>query len=99
MQFLKILRSNPKYYAIDNGMRIIKSNSNNYDRGRFLENLICVGLLSRGYEVYIGQTYKGEVYFVVIKNGRKCFIQVAYVMESEETIAREFSAFSPIKDA
>ena len=26
-------------------------------------------------------------------------VQVAYVMESEETIAREFSAFSPIKDA
>ncbi|MCI7402328.1 MAG: ATP-binding protein [Christensenella sp.] len=95
----QILRSNPKYYAIDNGMRIIKSNSNNYDRGRFLENLICVELLSRGYEVYIGKTYKGEVDFVVIKNGRKCFIQVAYVMESEETIAREFSAFSPIKDA
>ena len=40
-----------------------------------------------------------EVDFVVIKNGRKCFIQVAYVMESEETIAREFSTFSPIKDA
>ena len=96
---MKILRSNLRYYAIDNGMRIIKSNSNNYDRGRFLENLICVELLSRGYEVYIGKTYKGEVDFVVIKNGRKCFIQVAYVMESEETIAREFSAFSPIKDA
>ena len=95
----QILRSNPKYYAIDNGMRIIKSNSNNYDRGRFLENLICVELLSRGYEVYIGKTYKGEVDFVVIKNGKKCFIQVAYVMESEETITREFSAFSPIKDA
>ena len=39
-----------------------------------------------------------EVDFVVIKNGRKCFIQVAYVMENEETIAREFSTFSPIKD-
>ncbi len=95
----QILKSNPKYYAIDNGMRIIKSNSNNYDRGRFLENLICFELLSRGYEVYIGKTYKGEVDFVVIKNGKKCFIQVAYVMESEKTIAREFSAFSPIKDA
>ena len=26
-------------------------------------------------------------------------VQVGYVMENEETIAREFSAFSPIKDA
>ena len=40
-----------------------------------------------------------EVDFVVIKDCRKCFIQVAYVMDSEETIAREFSTFSPIKDA
>ena len=95
----KILSSNPKYYAIDNGMRIINVDSNFYDRGKFLENVICIELLSRGYELYIGKTYKGEVDFVACKNGKKCFIQVAYIMESEETITREFGAFSPIKDA
>lgn len=95
----KILSSNPKYYAIDNGMRIINADSNFYDRGKFLENVICIELLSRGYELYIGKTYKGEVDFVACKNGKKCFIQVAYIMESEETITREFGAFSPIKDA
>jgi len=93
------LKSNPKYYAIDNGMRVIKANSNEYDRGRFLENLICIELLSRGYEVFVGKTYKGEVDFVTMKNGKKCFIQVAYIIENEETLAREFGAFSPIKDA
>ena len=36
----QILKSNPKYYAIDNGMRIINASSNNYDRGKFLENII-----------------------------------------------------------
>jgi len=95
----QILKSNPKYYSIDNGMRIIKASSNDYDRGRFLENLICMELLYRGYEVYVGKTYKGEVDFVAMKNGKKCFIQVAYIMDNEETIAREFNAFSPIKDA
>lgn len=95
----KILSSNPKYYAIDNGMRIINVDSNFYDRGKFLENVICIELLSRGYELYIGKTYKGKVDFVACKNGKKCFIQVAYIMESEETITREFGAFSPIKDA
>ena len=95
----KILSSNPKYYAMDNGMRIINVDSNFYDRGKFLENVICIELLSRGYELYIGKTYKDEVDFVACKNGKKCFIQVAYIMESEETITREFGAFSPIKDA
>lgn len=94
----QILKSNPKYYAIDNGMRIKNTNSNSYDRGRFLENVICIELLSRGYDVYVGKTYKGEVDFVALKNGKKCFIQVAYILESEETIKREFGAFSPIKD-
>ena len=95
----KALKSNPKYYAVDNGMRIINADSNSYDRGRFLENVICIELLSRGYEVYIGKTYKSEVDFVACMNGKKCFIQVAYIMESSETVDREFGAFSPIKDA
>ena len=95
----QVLKSNPKYYAIDNGMRVIKANSNDYDRGRFLENVVCIELLSRGYEVYVGKTYIGEVDFIALKNGKKCFIQVAYIMESSETIAREFNAFLPIKDA
>ena len=95
----EILKSNPKYYAIDNGFRIINTNSGEYSPTRFLENLVCSELISRGYEVYIGKTYKGEVDFVAMKNSKKCFIQVSYIMESEETIEREFSAFSPIKDA
>lgn len=95
----EILKSNPKYYAVDNGFRIINTNSGEYSPTRFLENLICNELISRGYEVYIGKTYKGKVDFVAMKNSKKCFIQVSYIMESEETINREFGAFSPIKDA
>ena len=37
--------------------------------------------------------------FVVNKRKKKCFIQVSYLMPSEETIKREFDAFKPIKDA
>ena len=94
-----ILKSNPKYYAIDNGIRFICSNGNNFDRGKFLENIILIELLSRNYEVYVGKTYKGEVDFIARKNSKKCFIQVALTMESDKTIEREFGAFSPIKDA
>ena len=95
----EILKSKPKYYAVDNGFRIINTNSGEYSPTRFLENIVCNELISRGYEVYIGKTYKGEVDFVAMKNSKKCFIQVSYIMESEETINREFNAFLPIKDA
>ncbi|MEE1230554.1 MAG: ATP-binding protein, partial [Phascolarctobacterium sp.] len=49
--------------------------------------------------VYVGKTYKGEIDFVAIKDGKKCFIQVAYLLASQMTIDREFGAFKPITDA
>lgn len=96
---LKELVTRPKYYAVDNGFRLINTNSNDYKPSRFLENVICNELISRGYDVYIGKTYKGEVDFVAMENGKKCFIQVSYYMGTDETVDREFNAFDPIKDA
>ena len=55
--------------------------------------------MSRGYHVFTGKTYKGEVDFVAIKDGKKCFIQVSYLLASKETIQREFGAYKPITDA
>ena len=68
------------------------------DQGKFLENVVLLELLSRDYEVFVGKTYRGEVDFISTKNDRKCFIQVALTMEQQETIEREFKAFSSIKD-
>ena len=64
-----------------------------------MENIIYNELILRGYSVYTGKTYKGEIDFVVIDGKKKCIIQVSYLMPSEETIKREFDAFKPIKDA
>lgn len=49
--------------------------------------------------MFAGKTYKGEIDFVAIKNGKKCFIQVCYLLASEITIQREFGAYSKITDA
>ena len=49
--------------------------------------------------MFTGKTHKGEVDFVAIRNGKKCFIQVSYLMNSQSTIEREFGAFSSITDA
>jgi predicted AAA+ superfamily ATPase len=65
----------------------------------FLENIVYNELLSRDYEVFTGKTYRAEIDFVVISGGRKCFIQVAYVLANPETIEREFGAFKPVRDA
>ena len=88
-----------KQYAVDTGFRMINTNLVNFEDTFFLENIIYNELVSRGYEVFTGKTYKGEVDFVVIDGRKKCFIQVAYYLNSPETIEREFGAFAPISDA
>ncbi len=47
----------------------------------------------------IGKTYKGEIDFVAMKNGKKCFIQVAYLLSSESVIDREFKAYNFVRDS
>lgn len=88
-----------KQYAVDTGFRMINTNLVNFEDTFFLENILFNELISRGYEVFTGKTYKGEVDFVVIDGRKKCFIQVAYYLHSPETIQREFGAFTPISDA
>jgi len=95
----EILKTIEKQYAIDPGLRTINTNLVNFEDTFFLENIIYNELIARGYEVYTGKTYKGEVDFVAFKDMRKCFIQVSYYLINKETIDREFGAFAPIKDA
>ncbi len=95
----EILKTIEKQYAIDTGFRTINTNLVNYEDTFFLENIIYNELVLRGYAVYTGKTYKGEIDFVAIDGKKKCFIQVSYLMPTEEIIRREFDAFKPIKDA
>ena len=92
------LIGNDKFYATDMGLRIINTNTIDFEDTFFLENIIFNELLARGYSVYTGKTYKSEVDFIAIKNGKKCFIQVTYMLSNNNTIEREFGAFKPISD-
>ena len=93
------LSNKEKQYAVDMGFRTINTNTINYEDTFFLENVVYNELLTRGYTVFAGKTYKGEIDFVAIKNGKKCFIQVTYLLASEETAKREFGAYGKITDS
>lgn len=93
------LSNREKQYAVDMGFRTINTNTINYEDTFFLESIIYNELLTRGYTVFAGKTFKGEIDFVAIKGGKKCFIQVTYLLASEETIKREFGAYGSITDA
>lgn len=93
------LKNREKYYAVDMGFRTINTNTINFEDTFFLENIIYNELLTRGYIVFTGKTFKGEIDFVVIMNNKKCFIQVTYLLASADTIKREFGAYDKITDA
>lgn len=93
------LDSSDKFYATDTGLRTLNTNTINYEDTFFLENIIYNELLIQGFSVYTGKTFRGEIDFVAVKNNKKCFIQVAYLLSSAETIKREFGAYDKITDA
>lgn len=93
------LSNKEKQYAVDIGFRTINTNTLNYEDTFFLENIIYNELRARNYTVFAGKTYKGEIDFVAIKDGKKCFIQVSYLLAGAGTIEREFGAYKKITDA
>jgi predicted AAA+ superfamily ATPase len=93
----EILRTNYKEYAIDPALVTALSQQNNI--GYRLENIVYNELRVRGFEVYTGKHYKGEVDFVAVQGGERIYVQVCYLLADESIIEREFGAFAPIKDA
>ena len=55
-------------------------------------------LLRRGYEVRVGRSGNKEIDFVCYKRNEKIYIQVTYLLASEETIQREFGVYDDIQD-
>jgi hypothetical protein len=95
----KILVTKEKFYSVDTGLRVINTNTVNYEDTFYLENIVYNELINRGYEVFIGKTHLGEVDFIAVMDGKKCFIQVSYIMDKQSTIEKEFNAFNPVRDS
>ena len=94
----KILSVNEKYYIVDHGIREAVYGSNTRDIDQILENIVCMELIRRGFTVTIGKAEDKEVDFVAQNGSEKMYIQVAYLLSSQDTVEREFGAYDAIRD-
>lgn len=94
----KILTVNDKYYMADHGIREAVYGKNERDINQVLENIVAIELLRRGWKVTIGKIDSLEIDFVCEKQEMKQYIQVAYLLASQETIDREFGSLKKIPD-
>lgn len=95
----KIVTVNEKYYCADHGLREALFGKNIQNIDQVLENIVCLELLRRNYKVYVGKKGDLEIDFIAEKQGKKIYIQVAYLLANDETIKREFSVFNSVKDS
>lgn len=94
----KELKTEDKYYLMDHGFHQALIDDNNKWIPRILETIVFNELLRRGYNIKKGKVGKKEVDFVCRKANKKLYVQVCYLLASDETIEREFSPLLKIKD-
>lgn len=95
----KIVTVNEKYYCADHGLREALFGKNFQNIDQVLENIVCLELLRRNYKVYVGKKGDLEIDFIAEKQGKKIYVQVAYLLANDETIKREFSVYNFVKDS
>ena len=94
----RILNGKYKYYLTDLGLGQVKNIGKRPQLGAYLENIVYNELVSRGYDVKIGNLEKAEIDFIATKFEEKIYVQVAYILADEAVVDREFGAYKYVED-
>lgn len=94
----QLLKTQGKYYFVDNGLKNIINGFSSYDSGSSYENVIYMELLRRGYEVYVGKYNDMGIDFIAIKPNEKIYYQVSRSILDEQVEEREKKSLLAIND-
>lgn len=98
LQGKRHLEIHEKYYLADLGLRHALLGYKSSDINDYLENIVYIELKRRGYEVSIGKIGNLEIDFIATKATEKIYVQVTYLLASEDVVEREFKPLQKIKD-
>lgn len=94
----RILNGKYKYYLTDLGLGQIMNIGKRPQLGAYLENIVYNELLSRGYDVKVGNLEKGEIDFIATRFNEKIYFQVAYILADDSVVEREFGVYKNVPD-
>lgn len=94
----RILNGKYKYYLTDLGIGQVMNVGKKTQLGAYLENIVYNELISRGYDVKVGNLEKGEIDFIATRFNEKIYVQVAYILADDSVVEREFGAYKAIED-
>ncbi len=100
IQGREILRPLRKFYPVDVGLRNLALGFEPKDLGYQLEDIVCVELLRRGFEVCVGAGRQSEVDFVAHDPaGGRVYVQVTEDLADPRTFERELLPLRALGDA
>lgn len=94
----QVLGGEFKYYLNDLAFKNFLSGFFPEDIGHHLENYIYIQLRRMGFNVRVGLINNLEIDFVAEVPGRKLYVQVCYMLNSQKVFDREFGNLLQIKD-
>ena len=94
----KVFEINDKYFFEDWGIMNALIGFDQMDIGKVIENAVYIHLQINGYKVSVGKLNNKEIDFVAEKSGKRVYLQVCYLLSTEEVRQREFGNLLEIKD-
>ncbi|TKG87050.1 ATP-binding protein [Puteibacter caeruleilacunae] len=94
----QVLGGSSKYYLNDLAFKNFLFGFLPTDMGYNLENFVYLQLRRMGYNVQVGVLNNLEIDFIAQKSDKTVYVQVCYLLNSENVVNREFGNLLQIKD-